>query len=357
MATQDIDIIGNAITATEKEIAGAAWDDEERFALDETGDRSQEGMGDGLEGQQEDDEDDERGVETEEEELPEGETQAEVREPEGEKPPVQAEGKDGKLQGEPAKPEDKTNGRVPPAVHRQAAERARAAEAERETLRTALETERRERAAERARIEGYLLAQRQQQPPQQRQQQPQVPDMFEDPQGYHDYMRREFQGELAARDQRLDNMRVENSMMLAHRLNKDVFEKAFGSLTQLDSNNPDARALVQRIYGSPDPGEALIEWHKRNETLREVGNDPAAYKERLATETREALMKDPEFRRQLLDDLRAEANGSNNGGQQRTVTRLPKSLNGVPGGSSTRGEDQSLYDDSDRSVFSNAFRD
>ena len=357
MATQDIDIIGNAITATEKEIAGSAWDDEERFALDDTGDRSQEGMGDGLEGQQEDDEDDETGVETEEGELPEGETKPEVKEPEGEKPAVQAEGKDGKLQGEPAKPEDKTNGRVPPAVHRQAAERARAAEAERETLRAALETERRERATERARVEGFLLAQRQQnQPPQQRQQRPQVPDMFEDPQGYHDYMRREFQSELAVRDQRLDNMRVENSMALAHRLDKAAFEKAWGSLQQLDPNNQDARQVVQRIYASADPGEALVSWHKRNETLREVGDDPAAYRERLANETREALMKDPEFRRELLEGMRAEANGSN-GGQQRTVTRLPQSLSRVPGGSSTRGEDRFAFDDADGNVFNSAFRD
>jgi hypothetical protein len=350
MATQEIDVIGNAITATEKEIAGSAWDDEERFALDETGDRSQEGMGDGLEGQREDDEDDETEVETEEEELPEGETEAEVREPpEGEKPPLAAD--DGK-------PAVKPNGKdptVPPAVHRQATERARAAEAERETLRAQLETERRERAAERARMEGYLLAQRQQQqPPQQRQQQPQVPDMFEDPQGYHDHMRREFQSELAARDQRIDNMRVEQSMALAHRLDKESFEKAWGSLQQLDPNNPDARQVVQRIYASADPGEALVSWHKRNETLREVGDDPAAYRERLATETREALMKDPEFRRQLLEDLRAEANGSN-GGQQRTVTRLPPSIGRVPGGSSTRGED--YVDDTDGAVFGSAFKD
>ena len=48
-------------------------------------------------------------------------------------------------------------------------------------------------------------------------------------------------------------------------------------------------------------------WHHNQETLREVGNDPAKFKEGIAKATRESLMKDPEFRKQLIAELRAEA--------------------------------------------------
>ena len=41
----------------------------------------------------------------------------------------------------------------------------------------------------------------------------------------------------------------------------------------------------------------MVGWHKRNKTLAEVGDNPTEYRERIAKETREALIKDPEFRK------------------------------------------------------------
>src|SRR5215831_19720131 len=54
MATREEDLIQDAIASTEKEIWSEAWG-QEPDAADETGDRSLETMGDGLEGQHEPD--------------------------------------------------------------------------------------------------------------------------------------------------------------------------------------------------------------------------------------------------------------------------------------------------------------
>src|SRR5581483_3221866 len=103
-------------------------------------------------------------------------------------------------------------------------------------------------------------------------------------------------------------------------------------------------------YASPNPGEALVSWHKRSATLAEVGDDPAAYRERVAKETREALLKDPEFRKQLLADMRGEA-GVGDDGRPRTQVRLPKSLNGAQGSNVGAGRiDPNASDSSEQGI-------
>lgn len=150
-------------------------------------------------------------------------------------------------------------------------------------------------------------------------------------------------------------MRVETSMAIAQAMHKDVFTKAFDTVTKLDPRDPENQAIVRRIYASPNPGEALVQWHKRNETLRVVGDDPTAYEAKIRSEAREALMADPEFRKTLVDAMRAEAGGLQNG-KPNTITRLPKSLNGQTGTSTNRDVDPLAHDDSDRAVFDSAWR-
>jgi hypothetical protein len=139
-------------------------------------------------------------------------------------------------------------------------------------------------------------------------------------------------------------------MAIAHASHKDTFEKAFAAINKLNPQNPDDRVTVQRIYSSPNPGEALVSWHKRAQTLAEVGDDPAAYRERVAKETREALMKDPEFRKQLIADLRGEAANPGPDGSPRTTTRLPGSFNRAP------GSNLGTEDDSEQAVANAAWR-
>ena len=117
MANSD-SIIREAMRATEREVFGEAFGNDEPV-LDETGDRSLEEMGTGLEGQHEPDEDDEpeteeTGDETETPEPKTGET----------------EGKDKPTEATP-KPEvePEPKGRVPAGRLREETKRAQAAEA------------------------------------------------------------------------------------------------------------------------------------------------------------------------------------------------------------------------------------
>ncbi len=340
MARED-DAISNAITATELEIAGAAWGNEETDALDETGDRSLENTGDGLEGQHEPDEDDDLD-DDESDEDDEGEGKPEPK-PAGDKPVE-----------EPKKNDlDIPEGRVPPGQYRKVAERARAAETERDALKAQL-NDRLELVMRE--ISDLKRAPRGDIKPQEPPKPEVVPDIFEDPKGFAEYMQKGFNTELAKRDAQLQNQRVETSMAIAHAFHKDTFEKAYSAVGQLNPQDPDARATVQRIMASPNPGEALVAWHKREQTRAEVGDDFVAYRDRIAKETRENLLNDPEFKKQIVASLRQDAaNGDD--GQPRTTTRLPRSL-ARAGGSNLGADrgDSGYSDGSDQAVADAAWR-
>lgn len=353
MAREIDDAITNAIIETEREIAGSAWDQEET-ELDESGDRSLESMGEGLEGQHEPEDDEE--LEAEEAEEAEGDEESEE---EAEPEVVAAKPAETK----PTSTEvPEPTGRIPPGKLREANERARAAEAaleafkaeqakagDNKTLTERLDAVTRELADLRR---APPVAPRPVEPPK-----PEViPDIFEDPKGFAEYMQKGFQAELSKRDAQLANQRVENSMAIAHAFHKDTFEKAFAAINTLNVNNPEDRAVVQRIYSSPNPGEALVGWHKRNETLSRVGNDPDKFEENIRNQTREALMKDPEFIKQIVAAARGEAARGDNG-SPRTITRYPKSLNGASGSNlgAERG-DPHRYDNSDQAVAEAAWR-
>jgi hypothetical protein len=349
MATRVIDPIGEAITATEKEIAGAAWGDEEPV-LDETGDRTIETMGEGLEGQHEPDDDDETAegeepedeAESEEGEGDDGEAEPEVKEPPGEeKPAVRAEGE--------------REGRVPSGRLREANERAKALETQLETERT---NSAQQIAALNARFDKFVadLSRNIGQKPEERSAtDPKAPDFFEDPAGFLAAQTKPLVDTVSQLQQQLATQRVETSMEIAHSKHGDTFAKAFEAVSKLNPQNPDDRVTVQRIYANPNPGEALVAWHKRSETLREVGDDPSKYRERVAAETRESLMKDPEFRKALLADLRAEASRGDDG-KPNTTVRLPKSLNGAAGGN-RRDATAVQYDDNDSAIAAAAWAD
>lgn len=348
--------IAAAVNETEKEIAGAAWGDEETEALDATGDRSLESLGEGLEGQHEADEDDTEGEESgEEAESEEGED-----EEQGEQPPQEA----GKSAGEQKTQVegDEPRGRVPAGRLREATERARTAEAERDAERTARAEESKKLAALEAQMATLTqLLGRQQQPqttqqPQPRQEPKPAPDIFENPQGFVEHITNQIRSELGGVRQDLQRQSVETSFRIAHVRHGDAFPKAMEAVNQLNANNPDDRATVQRIYNAPDPGEALVAWHKRNETLARVGNDPAAYEARIRQETQEALMKDPEFRKQLLASLRSEAQQGDDG-RPRTTTRLPTSVARASGSNvGAAREHHGAMDDSDQAVADAAWR-
>jgi hypothetical protein len=355
MAMREVDPIGQAIIATEREIAGEAWGTEEPV-LDETGDRTNEEMGEGLEGQHEPDDDDEaaEGDEAEgaeESETEEGEAEAQA---EGETEAAAQAGDKGK----PTEPE----GRVPPGRLREQTERARAAEeraAKLEADLAAVQTKsQQEIVALNAKFDQAMALLTRQAPPARVAEEPKpvvVPDFFEDPAAFIAHQIKPVLDTVSQLQNAIPAQRLETSMAIAHGKHGDTFAKAYEAVNQLNPQNPEDRATVRRIYDSPNPGEALIAWHKRNETLREVGDDPAKYRERIEAQAREKLMNDPEFRKTLLEGLRAEASTGENG-QPRTVTRLPKSLNGAVGGNLRVAAEVDQFDGSDQGIAEAAWR-
>ena len=351
MRTIEIDEIGNAIDSTNKEIFGEAFEQEE-LTLDETGDRTVEQMGEGLEGQHEPDDDDEvEGEESEGGEESDGE-EGEGDGKEVKEPPADVAAK--------TAAEQEPQGRVPSGKLREANEARRAAEAERDALKAQIEKTGDTKAlSDRLELALRQIDELRRQPAQQqpRQEAPKVeapPDLFENPTGFVDHLQKGFQTELSKRDQQLSNMRLETSFAIAHAFHKDTFEKAFESINKLDPRNPDDRSTVQRIYSAPNPGEALVNWHRRSETLRVVGDDPTKFLESERARMREELLKDPEFRKQIIDAARGEASTANNGAPN-TTTRLPRSLNQAEGGNRRPAVDPRQFDDSDTAVFSSAF--
>lgn len=94
-----------------------------------------------------------------------------------------------------------------------------------------------------------------------------------------------------------------------------------------------------------------MRWNGEQQILRQAGGDPSAYKQSVAKE----LMSDPDFRRQMLAEMRGEAERGD-GGRPRTSTRLPRSLNGASGGGSGQRGDPDLNDPSDASAFAFAMK-
>jgi len=353
MARESSDPISAAIIATEKEIAGDAWGNEETDALDPTGDRSLEDLGEGLEGQQEEAE-----VEEVEGEEPEAEeTEVEPGKVVAEEQPLAA--KPGEQQVDRNEPQ----GRVPSGKLREANERARVLQAELDTFKTR-ESQNTDRFTDLSakldralgRIDELSRAPRGEVKPEPAKTEA-IPDIFEDPQGFKAHMEKGFQTELAKRDQQISAQRVETSMAIAHAFHKDTFTNAFAAINKLDVNNPDDRSIVARIYNSPNPGEALVSWHKRETTRAEVGDDVVAYRERIAKEARESLAKDPEFRKQLLADMRGEAAAVGEDGRPRNTTRIPQSLARAQGSNVGTGRvDPNAGDSSDQGIADAAWR-
>ncbi|MEP9368663.1 hypothetical protein [Xanthobacter sp. VNH20] len=132
------------------------------------------------------------------------------------------------------------------------------------------------------------------------------PDMFADPEGFRGSIEQQLTQMEQRFAQRIQRERLDMSFDLAAEKNPEGFQKAFSELEQVIKTERDY-ALRDRIVSAPNPGKALLDWHRNREALRETGGDVVAYRERISKEARESLAKDPEFRRQLLEEMRAEA--------------------------------------------------
>ena len=324
-----------------------AYEQAEREAIGEAiGETEQEIFDDAL-GRNPDENDGDQSLERMDDDLGEDDdaTEAESDEDEVEAQGDEDEGEEGAERTEPEGREDRQDERqdrrgVPSARLRQESEARRAAEAEREAERSRV----RELEARLALIERGGNRQQQEQP-----QTPQAPDMFADPEGWANHQRAQIL-------QQVETQRVEGSLQTARAEHGERFDAAYQALAR--TRDPVA---MQQIRTSFNPGRALLDWHDRQQLMSEIGNDPAAYRERVIREA----MSDPQVRRQILTGMREDAERGDGEGQPRTRTRLPPSLSGASGGTSHRSRDAAprgrngigTSRSEEQEIFASAFED
>lgn len=355
MATKEVDLLGEAIAGTEAEIFGEAVNDKEvETGEGEEPDRSLEAMDEVEEADSEAEGDGDGEFEDGEGEKPETKPN---RDDEGKFAAKADVSKDAKTEGDGKQGDKPAERRGDPQVPL-SAERQR-----RQNLETELEKERRERATERdsfksefAKLEGRLdQVLRTQQPPAPKAEEPknEKPDKFVDPDGYDKWVEDQITARVSTAVQGINDRFINASMAAAHEKHEKAFETAFSAVSALDRSNPANSAVLRNIREAPNPGAALMHWHTQQETLREVGGDPAAYRQKIADD----IKSDPEFRKQLMEELKAEARGGGaNGSRPRNIIRNVPSLNGAAG----RGDSQvdpRAFDNSEGGVFASAFED
>lgn len=102
-------------------------------------------------------------------------------------------------------------------------------------------------------------------------------------------------------------------------------------------------ALQQAFISSPDPGEMMINWYKREKTIQTVGPDPEAF----LAKALDAALENPEFLARAVEKARGTAS------TKPTTVKLPPSLSKATA-SSNSGE--SAGEDSDAALWENAWR-
>src|SRR5262245_31659174 len=93
----------------------------------------------------------------------------------------------------------------------------------------------------------------------------------------------------------------------------DAAEQAFLESRARETLDP---ADYERVVQSPNRYDAVVQWHQRQSTLNQVGNDPNAWFEKQL----EARLADPQFQAKLMERVRGTAAG------RPSETRLPPSL-------------------------------
>lgn len=210
-------------------------------------------------------------------------------------PPVQQH-------AEPQKPEPQTEHGIPSWRLKEEAD------AKREALERA---QRYERELEDMRRQ-FAAMQKQNEP------KPEVPQIWDNPDGYFDHRASEAIDPVKSEITRLREFYSQRDAIRTH--GAETVKAAYDALDQAArSGDPEALAAVSRVKSSMDPYGDMVTWHKKQTIFSTIGDNPDAFFEKTLEER---LSKDPQFQAKLLERIRGQA-------QQRpsTVTPLPPSLN------------------------------
>lgn len=162
---------------------------------------------------------------------------------------------------------------------------------------------------------------------------PKPPNFWENPD--------EFLAErLAPVQQTMQQQRFEMSRMLAEeKLGAEVVKAADDALGELiQANDPAVAALQAQIANSRHPYADLVAWHTKRQAMSEIGEDPAAYRERVRAELMAELG---------VEAATAEATPST---PTKPLVKLPHSLSKIPGA----GNGSGAADLSDAGLFTDA---
>lgn len=175
---------------------------------------------------------------------------------------------------------------------------------------------------ERERLEQELAQMRQQ-----AQQKPrEVPEIWDNPGGFVQAQLDPVQQAIEAAHQKSEqNFQRMSKVMAVQTHGQETVDAAFDALREAMSTSPTAQFDYQRIMASDHPFGELVNWHKQQEATREFGSDPQAYRQKL----QEALLNDPEFRKQAMETWNAQARG-NPSERPQSKTQLPPSLSRTP---------------------------
>jgi hypothetical protein len=175
----------------------------------------------------------------------------------------QPEGQEG---AEPSK-----DGKTPVGAIRRAAEEK--ADKRYTAVLDGLRTEIRERdAAWEQRVARMLEAQKPKAEPQP------APDMFENPSAF---VRNELNGPMTEMRQVL----MHNSRLIAEqRHTEEAVSAADAAFSEAHAAGKLDPAEAQRVLSSPNIYDAAVKWHRRQQALAEIGDDPAAFKAKVEAE-------------------------------------------------------------------------
>jgi uncharacterized coiled-coil protein SlyX len=110
---------------------------------------------------------------------------------------------------------------------------------------------------------------------------PQAPEFWEQPEQAIDYRLNQV---VTPIQQALVQQREEVSrMMAAEKFGEATINEAYETLASM-RGSPDFSLTYRQIMSSPHPYGALVDWHRKQQVLSEIGSDPAAYKEKLKAE-------------------------------------------------------------------------
>jgi hypothetical protein len=220
--------------------------------------------------------------------------------------------------------EPHNQGNIPPARLKAEAEKRREAEADAAALRREI-----------AELRGMVTATRQ--PVAQPQQEAAPATLWDDPDAY-------LKNQLSPIQSALLNQKAEFSKMIAvEKHGEEVFSAAENAL-ETAAGTPEGQAFIQKLREAAHPAEELIKWHKQQQNISRVGNDPDAW---LNAEI-EKRLNDPAFLAQAVERHRAGGASNTNASRSPPLTNIPPSLSRIPSG----GNAAPAGDESDGALFS-----